>query len=325
MKAIVQDRYGPPELLRYADVERPAPAGGEVLVRVRAAALNHGDRVDLRGNPSIARLALGVRRPRIPIPGRAVAGTVEAAGTGVTALRPGDEVFGETVKRGFAEYVAVPAADLAVKPAGLTFEQAATLPVAATTALQALRLAGADGGGPPRRVLVNGASGGVGTFAVQLAIDFGHEVTAVCSARNAERATALGAAHVVDYAVEDVTRGTDRFDVIVDLAGGHPLSAMRRLLAPDGVYVASTGNGGPVLGPVPLLLAVLATAPLRGGRLRVLTARRSAEDLATLAALVEAGRLTPYVERTRPLRETADALRVLETEHARGKTVLTVA
>ncbi|GAA4257268.1 NAD(P)-dependent alcohol dehydrogenase [Dactylosporangium darangshiense] len=324
MKAIVQDRYGPPELLRYAEVERPAPAGGEVLVRVRAAALNHGDRVDLRGNPSIARLALGVRRPRIPILGRAVAGTVEAAGTGVTALRPGDEVFGETVKRGFAEYVAVPATDLAVKPAGLTFEQAATLPVAATTALQALRLAGADGGAS-RRVLVNGASGGVGTFAVQLAAHFGHEVTAVCSARNAERATALGAARVVDYAREDVTRGTDRFDVVVDLAGGHPLAAMRRVLTAGGVYIASTGNGGPVLGPVPRLLAVLTSAPLRGGRLRVLTNRRSAEDLATLAALVEAGRLTPYVERTRPLSETADALRVLETEHARGKTVLIVA
>ncbi|MGI5243803.1 NAD(P)-dependent alcohol dehydrogenase [Dactylosporangium sp. CA-139066] len=324
MKAIVQDRYGPPELLRYADVEHPVAAGGEVLVRVRAAALNHGDRVDLRGTPSIARLVLGVRRPRVPILGRAVAGTVEAVGAGVTAWRPGDEVFGETGKRGFAEYVTVPAGDLAAKPAALTFEQAATLPVAATTALQALRLAGAEGG-PARRVLVNGASGGVGTFAVQLAHGFGHAVTAVCSARNAERAAALGATRVVVYAREDVTGLAERFDVIVDLAGGHRLSAMRRLLAADGVYIASTGNGGPVLGPVPRLLAVAASSPLRGGRLRVLTARRSAKDLAELAALVEAGRLTPFVERTRPLSETADALRMLETEHARGKTVLTVA
>ena len=196
MKAIVQDRYGPPEMLRYADVEIPAPAEGEVLVRVRAAALNHSDRVDLRGAPSIARLVLGVRRPRVPILGRAVAGTVEAVGAGVTGWRPGDEVLGETAKRAFAEYVTVPARHLAAKPAALSFAQAATLPIAATTALQALRLAGAEAG-PSKQVLVNGASGGVGTFAVQLAHCFGHAVTAVCSARNAERAAALDRKSVV--------------------------------------------------------------------------------------------------------------------------------
>jgi NADPH:quinone reductase-like Zn-dependent oxidoreductase len=174
-------------------------------------------------------------------------------------------------------------------------------------------------------VLVNGASGGVGTFVVQLLHLHGHEVTAVCSARNAERATALGASRVVDYAREDVTRGNERYDVIIDLAGGHSLRAMRRLLAPGGVYVASFGTGGPVLGPLPSLLAILATAPVRGGRLRVLVGRPDAQDLAAVAALVETGRLIPYVEHTRPLSEAADALRAMETEHARGKTVLTVA
>ncbi|MFG2041814.1 NAD(P)-dependent alcohol dehydrogenase [Dactylosporangium sp. NPDC048998] len=323
MKAIVQDTYGSTDVLRYTDVERPDPGAGEVLVRVRAAALNHGDRVDLHGIPAIARLVLGVRRPRVPILGRAVAGTVERIGANVTAWRPGDEVLAETVKRAFAEYVAVPATALAAKPETVTFEQAATLPVSGTTALQAMRLAGVDTT-PGRSVLINGASGGVGTFAVQLAKVYGAHVTGVCSTRNAEHVRALGADRIVDYTREDLTRGTGRFDVIVDLAGSHPLGEMRRLLTPDGVYVASSGTGGPLLGPLPRLLAIVVTAPLRGGRLRTLTARPNAADLATLAGLVAAGRLTPVVERTRPLSETADALRVLETEHARGKTVLTV-
>jgi NADPH:quinone reductase-like Zn-dependent oxidoreductase len=314
-------RYGTPAELSWADVERPAPGPHDVLLRVHAASLNHADLFLLHGSPRIARLAFGVRRPKATILGRDVAGTVEAVGPQVTRFRPGDEVFGEVEQRGFAEYVAAPAAHLAAKPAGVSFADAATLPVAATTALQALRLART---GPGKTVLVNGASGGVGTFAVQLARNLGATVTGVCSTRNAELVQRLGAARVIDYTRTDLTAGTDRFDVIVDLAGSHRLAAMRRLLTPDGVYVASTGNGGPLLGPVPRLLALAVTAPFVGPGLRVLTSKRDVDDLALLAGMVERGELTPAIERTYPLHEAADALWHLEREHARGKIVLSL-
>jgi NADPH:quinone reductase-like Zn-dependent oxidoreductase len=322
MKAIVRDRYGSADVLRHADIERPEPGPGEVLVRVRAAALNHGDRVDLHGTPLIVRPFFGLRRPRRPVLGRAVAGTVAAVGAGVSAWRPGDEVLAETVTGGFAEHVAVPAGDLAAKPAAVTFEQAATLPVAGTTALQALRRAGVEAG---RAVLVNGASGGVGSFAVQLCKVYGAEVTAVCSTRNAAQARALGADRVIDYTRTDFTRDAQRFDAVIDLAGGHSIAAMRRLLALGGVYVASSGTGGRWLGPIPRLLVVALTGPLRGGRLRVLAAHGSAADLGTLTGLVADGRVTPVIERTVPLEGTAGAIRAWESEHARGKIVLTLA
>jgi NADPH:quinone reductase-like Zn-dependent oxidoreductase len=321
MKAVSYHRYGTPAELSWADVERPAPGPHDVLLRVHAASLNHADLFLLHGSPRIARLAFGVRRPKATILGRDVAGTVEAVGPQVTRFRPGDEVFGEVEQRGFAEYVAAPAAHLAAKPAGVSFADAATLPVAATTALQALRLART---GPEKTVLVNGASGGVGTFAVQLARNLGATVTGVCSTRNAELVQRLGAARVIDYTRTDLTAGTDRFDVIVDLAGSHRLAAMRRLLTPDGVYVASTGNGGPLLGPVPRLLALAVTAPFVGPGLRVLTSKRDVDDLALLAGMVERGELTPAIERTYPLHEAADALWHLEREHARGKIVLSL-
>jgi NADPH:quinone reductase-like Zn-dependent oxidoreductase len=321
MKAVSYHRYGTPAELSWSDVERPAPGPHDVLLRVHAASLNHADLFLLHGSPRIARLAFGVRRPKATILGRDVAGTVEAVGPQVTRFRPGDEVFGEVEQRGFAEYVAAPAAHLAAKPAGVSFADAATLPVAATTALQALRLART---GPGKTVLVNGASGGVGTFAVQLARNLGATVTGVCSTRNAELVQRLGAARVIDYTRTDLTAGTDRFDVIVDLAGSHRLAAMRRLLTPDGVYVASTGNGGPLLGPVPRLLALAVTAPFVGPGLRVLTSKRDVDDLALLAGMVERGELTPAIERTYPLHEAADALWHLEREHARGKIVLSL-
>ncbi|MET8339842.1 NAD(P)-dependent alcohol dehydrogenase [Streptosporangium canum] len=320
MKAIVYDEYGSAEVLRHTDVEKPAIGDDEVLVRVHAASINHGDLAAMHGSPALLRLAFGLRRPRQTILGRAVAGTVEAVGAKATGLRVGDDVFGEMSQRGFAEYVAAPVAHLAPKPAEVTFAQAATLPVAATTALQALRLGEA---GPGRTVLVNGASGGVGTFTVQLAKTLGAEATGVCSTRNMDLVRSIGAHHVIDYTREDVTRGAGRFDVVIDLAGNHRLSEFRRVLAPKGVYVSSSGAGGAVLGPLPRLIAATVTSPFLSQRLRGLAARRSAEDLTLLAGLVATGKITPVIERTYPLSETADAIRLLETEHARGKIVLT--
>ncbi|MER5419118.1 NAD(P)-dependent alcohol dehydrogenase [Streptosporangium roseum] len=209
---------------------------------------------------------------------------------------------------------------MAPKPAEVTFAQAATLPVAATTALQALRLGEA---GPGRTVLVNGASGGVGTFTVQLARTLGVEVTGICSTRNAELVRSIGAHHVIDHTREDVTRGSGRFDVVIDLAGNHRLSEFRRVLTPKGVYVSSSGAGGAVLGPLPRLIAAAATSPFLSQRLRGLASRRSTEGLPLLAGLVAVGKGTPVTERTYPLHETADAIRFLEAEHARGKIVLT--
>jgi NADPH:quinone reductase-like Zn-dependent oxidoreductase len=321
VKAIVYGTYGSADVLRYADVDPPTAGAGEVLVRVRAASLNFGDRAALHGEPRVIRLAIGLRRPKATILGRDVAGTVAAVGAGVTRFRVGDDVFGEMNQRGFAEYVAAEEAHLAPKPSGVTFEQAATLPVAGSTALQALRLAEVQ---PGQRVLVNGASGGVGTFTVQLARHLGAVVTGVCSTRNVELVRSIGADRVIDYTREDVTRSPDRYDVIVDLAGNHRLADIRRLLTPRGVYVCSTGTGGAVLGPLPRLLAVTAMSPVVSQRLRVLAQKRSVDDLTYLAELVGTGKLIPMIERTSPLSRTADAIRALEAEHAQGKVVLVV-
>ena len=321
MKAIAYHEYGPPEVLRYTDVAQPRIADHEVLVRVRAVSINRGDQFAMHGNPKIIRLAFGLRRPKATILGRDVAGVVAQVGTKVTRFKVGDEVFGEMSQRGFAEYVAAPEKRLAAKPSAVTFEQAATLPVAGMTALQAMRLGGVETG---TKVVVNGASGGVGTFAVQLAKTFGAEVTAVCSTRNIDLARSIGADHVIDYTREDFTHGPGRYDVIIDLAGTHTLTEFRRALKLRGVYVSSSGAGGAVLGPLPRLFAVLATSPFVSQRLRVLATKLDLEDLATLADLVAAGKISPVIERTYPLSETADAIRFLEAEHARGKVVLTV-
>ncbi|NRQ34077.1 NAD(P)-dependent alcohol dehydrogenase [Nonomuraea sp. NN258] len=319
MKAIVYQEYGSPDVVRHADVDRPVPAAGEVLVRVRAAALNHADLLTMRGTPRLLRLAFGMRRPKIPVLGRDIAGTVTELGPDVKDLQIGDDVFGETAQRGFAEYVAISVKRLARKPEQVTFEQAATLPVAGSTALQGLRLGAV---GPGTSVLVNGASGGVGTFTVQLAKALGAEVTGVCSSRNVELVRSLGADHVIDYTREDFTRGTRRFDVLIDMVGNHPISALRRVLTPRGIFIASSSAGGPVLGPIPRLLATVGLTPFVRQRLRVLTTRSTSEDLRTLAEFVAEGKLTPTIERTYPLSETVDALRLMEREHARGKIVL---
>ncbi|WP_214105961.1 NAD(P)-dependent alcohol dehydrogenase [Acrocarpospora catenulata] len=314
MKAIVYDRYGPPEVLRYADVDQPPVGPDEVRVRVHATSINFGDRAAIRGIPGLIRLAFGLRRPKHPIPGRDIAGTVDAVGANVTTLRPGDEVFGEVNQRGFAEYAVAPAAHLARKPAEVSFAQAATLPVAATTALQALRLGKAA---PGRTVLINGAAGGVGTFAVQLAKSMGATVTGACGPATVDLVRSLGADHVVDHTRESVT---GPFDVIVDLAGNHSLSAFRRMLTPKGVLVCSNGTGGRLLGPIPRLLAVALISPFVSQKLTSLVSKRDLDVLAQLGDLVATGALTPVIEATYPLADTAQAV----GRHARGKIVLTV-
>jgi len=321
MKALVYREYGSADVLRYEDIETPTIADDEVLVRVHAASLNFADRAALHGIPGLIRLAFGLRRPKATVLGRDIAGTVAAVGAAVTRFQVGDAVLGEMEQRGFAEYVAAKEGYLVAKPAGITFEQAATLPVAGMTALQAMRLGAV---GPGRTVLVNGATGGVGSFAVQLAKNLGAEVTGVCRTRNVDFVRALGADHVVDRAREDITASSRSFDVIVDLTGDHAVSRFRRALTRRGIFIASNGSGGRVVGPFPRLLRTLVLSLFVSQRLTGLVARRNLDDLTHLAELVASGRLTPAIERTYPLAETADALRFIESEHPRGKIVLTV-
>ncbi|MFF3616241.1 NAD(P)-dependent alcohol dehydrogenase [Streptomyces sp. NPDC002580] len=325
MKAITQDRYGSPDELSLRESAKPVPTGGQVLVRVRAVSLNAYDWHLLRGDPYLSRLAFGVRRPRQRIPGRDFAGVVEAVGADVSRLRPGDEVFGEA-DGAFAEYVCAPDDAVETKPAGLSFEQAAALPLAGNTALMGLRDAAPPLAGA--RVLVNGASGGVGTFAVQIAKAFGAEVTGVCSARNTDLVRSLGADHVIDYTTVDFTRTGRRHDVVLDLVGNHSLTAFRRALTPKGTLVLSGGGvfeGGSLFGPMSLILRGPALSPFVGQRIVRLTATRCAENLATLRELVESGKVMPVVDRTyASLSEVPEALRHLEVEHARAKIVVTV-
>ncbi|MEU1408143.1 NAD(P)-dependent alcohol dehydrogenase [Streptomyces sp. NPDC005728] len=323
MKALVQDRYGSPDVLELRDVDRPVPGDGEVLVRVRAAGLNAYDWHLMRGDPYVARLALGPRAPRARIRGRDFAGEVAAVGRNVRDLRPGDEVFGE-VDGTFAEYVCVPDAWVERKPASLTFEQAAALPLAGNTALRGLRdVAGVR---PGQHVLVNGASGGVGTFAVQIAKALGAEVTGVCSTRNAELVRSLGADHVVDYTREDFTRGGRRYDVVLDLAANHGIVGLRRALSPTGTLVlGSGGRSGQFLGAPVLILKGLVLSPFVRQRLRPLIGPAPGKAvLADLRELADSGRLAPVIDRTYPLGEAPEAIRYLEEEHARGKVVVTV-
>lgn len=323
MRAIVQHSYGGPEVLRLEDVAVPAPPGRkEVLVEVRAVSVNHGDLAVVTGQPYVLRLAFGLRRPRVAIRGRDLAGVVVAVGDEVTRFRPGDEVYAETPRGSFAELALVPERLLAPKPANLTFEQAAAIPVAGVTALQGLRDVGQVR--PGQKVLVNGASGGVGTFAVQLTRALGAEVTGVCSTRNLELVRSLGADHVVDYTREDVTRRGARYDVVLDLVGNHPLADCRRLLTPDGILVLSSGGGGPVVGPLGRYLRALLLSPVVGQRLRVHAAKPRHEDLDALRELVEGGGVTPAIERTFPLQDTAEAVRFFAEQHARAKLVITV-
>jgi NADPH:quinone reductase-like Zn-dependent oxidoreductase len=323
MKAVLQPAYGSPEVLRQADVDRPVIHDDGVLVKVIAGALNKGDWLLLTGKPYLLRAAFGLRKPTQPIPGMAMAGRVEAVGRNVDTFQVGDEVFGEINRGGFAEYVCVTAKEVAHKPARLSFEEAAALPVAATTALQGLRDAGKLQ--PGQSVLINGAAGGVGTFAVQIAKALGAEVTGVCSAPNVELVRSIGADHVIDYGRQDFTRGDCRYDVIFDLVGNQPLSACRRVLTERGRFVASAGGAENAwIGPMFLILTGLASNLFSSQAYVSLMARPNKDDLVTLCGLVDAGRVNPVIDRRYPLEELPEAMRHLGRGHSRGKSVITV-
>jgi NADPH:quinone reductase-like Zn-dependent oxidoreductase len=326
MRAIVHHEYGDPGVLRLADIPIPVIGDRQVLVAVRASSVNMGDLATVTGRPTLIRAVTGLRRPRAPVPGRDIAGVVEAVGAAVTGLRPGDEVYGEAAQA-YAEHAAVSPDQLAPKPVNLTFEQAGTVPLAGLTAWQALERAGIT---PGQRVLVNGASSGVGHFAVQIAVAQGAEVTGVCSGRNAQLVSSLGASHVIDYQGCDYTTLGTQYDVIVDVVVTHPLADNRRVLAPTGVYLSvgtapATGPGeGGLLGPIPAIAGVVVRSMTsRSQRLAVVSATPN-RGIRQLTALIESGSVTPSIERTYPLAEVPDALRHLATHHARGKLAITV-
>ena len=324
MKAIVQDRFGAPDVLSLREVDQPAVAPGNVLVRVHAASVNAADWHFMRGDPYLARLSLGLRSPKVKVRGRDFAGLVTAVGDGVTGLRPGDEVYGETDGT-LAEYVSVPDAVVDRKPANLSWEQAAAVPLAANTALMGLREASAVQ--PGQRVLVNGASGGVGTFAVQIAKAFGAHVTAVCSTRNVDLVRKLGADDVIDYTRDDFVRAGQRYDIVFDLVGNRSLADLRRVLTATGALVLSGGGvskGGSLVGPMGLIIRGALVSRFIKQRLVVLQAKQSKGNLAALRDLIESGKVTPVIDRSYPLAEAADAIRYLESEHARAKVVITV-
>jgi NADPH:quinone reductase-like Zn-dependent oxidoreductase len=324
MKAIVQERFGPPDVLRLVDTDLPEFEADDVLVRVHAAALNPYDWHMLRGDPLIARLmGVGLTKPKARVAGVDAAGRVETVGANVRGLQPGDQVLG-FCQGAFAEYARARADRVVPKPARLTFEQAAAVPMAALTALQGIRDAGQVRAG--HRVLVNGAAGGVGTYAVQIGAALGTEVTGVCSTGNVELVRSIGAAHVVDYTTEDFTEGPTRYDVILDNVGNRPLRRLRRALTPTGILVLNAGGSpGHVVGAVGSIVRAVVVNGFVRQRLQPLTAKQKREDLLTLTALIEDGKLTPVLDRTYPLADTAEGLRHVEQGHARGKVVITVA
>jgi NADPH:quinone reductase-like Zn-dependent oxidoreductase len=322
MKATVYDRYGSPEVLELRDIDTPVVKDDQVLVKVHAASVNPLDWHNMRGVPYLMRAAGGLAKPKNTGLGADVAGRVEAAGRNVTQFQPGDEVFGMSI-RTLAEYVCVSELGVVRKPANLTFEQAAAVPVAALTALQGLRDKGQLK--PGQKVLVNGAAGGVGTFAVQIAKSFGAEVTGVCSTRNVDLVRSIGADQVIDYTQEDFTRTGQTYDLIFDAAGYRSLSDCRRVLSPNGILVmCGAGDGRSSLRIGARMLNALLLS--RFGRQKFVSfmAKRNSDDLVVLSELIEAGKLMPVIDRRYPLSEVPDAIRYLEEGHARGKVVITV-
>ena len=323
MKAIVQDSYGGADVLELRDIDKPEIADDEVLVRVHAAGVDRGVWHVMTGLPYPIRLAgYGFRAPRNGVLGMDVAGVVEAVGKDVSRFQPGDEVFG-IGKGAFAEYARVPENKLAPKPANLTFEQAAVVSISGSTALQAVRDHGRVK--PGQKVLVIGASGGVGTYAVQLAKAFGAQVTAVCSTAKMDMVRSLGADHVIDYTGEDFADGQQRYDVIVDIGGNASLSRLRRALTPRGTLVITGGEtDGRWLGGSDRQIRALMLSPFVGQKLGTFIASENHEDLLVLTELIEAGKVTPAIDRTYPLSEVPNAIRYLKEGHARGKVVITV-
>jgi NADPH:quinone reductase-like Zn-dependent oxidoreductase len=337
MKAAVYTRYGPPEVVQIVDVEMPVPKDNEVLIEVRAASVNPLDGGLMKGRPYSARILLGLRKPKDTRPGRDVAGQVEACGRNVTQFKPGDEVFGSCIsdpqdsgasvwvhcQGAFAEYVCAPESTLVTKPDNVTFEQAASAPLAAFTALQGLRDKGQIQ--PGQKVLINGAAGGVGTFAVQIAKSFGAEVTGVCSTRNVDMVRSIGADHVMDYTQEDFTKSGQRYDVIFDCVLNHSLSACRRVLNPKGIYIGVGGSGSRwMIGLLAPLIKALVLSPFVSQKLVSVMAKPSKEDLTIMRELMATGKVTPVVDRCYSLSEVPEAIRYLEEKHARGKVVITL-
>jgi NADPH:quinone reductase-like Zn-dependent oxidoreductase len=319
MRAIVQDTYGSAEVLQLRNIDKPEIGADEVLVRVHAASIHVGDWILMTGSPFVMRLATGLRRPKNSVPGTDVAGTVEAVGGDVKRLRPGDEVFG-WCSGAFAEYASATEDHFVKKPANLTFEQAAAIGVSASTALQLLR----DDGKVQRgqKVLVNGASGGVGTFAVQIAKAFGAEVTAVTSTKNVEMVHAIGADHVIDYTREDFTTGAERYDLILDNVGNHSMARTRRPLTPSGTLISNGGghSDGKLIRTVRTMLVSMVVRRQAGPTVKT----QNHGDLVALRDLVEAGKVTPVIDRTYPLTETPRAIGHVAAGHARGTVVIAV-
>ena len=323
MKAVVNETYGSPDVLQLKEVQKPAPKAGEVLVKIRAASANAADWHLLRPDPFLVRLEMGLFKPKNTILGGDIAGVVEAVGSGVMTFKPGDAVYGDLSGCGmgaYAEYVSVPEKYLALKPANISFEQAAAIPLAGITALQGLRDAGKMQ--PGQKVLINGASGGVGTFAVQIAKALGAEVTAVCSTGKVEMVRSLGADHVIDYKKENFTLGSQKYDLIVAANGYHTLFQYRRVLNPTGIYV---GIGGTTAQIFQALLLGPLVSMLGRQKFRSQVAKPNRADLDFMTTLVEAGKVSPVIDRTYPLAEVPDAIRYLETGHAQGKVVINIA
>jgi NADPH:quinone reductase-like Zn-dependent oxidoreductase len=326
MKAIVCDKYGAPDVLELREVDKPVVKDDEVLVRVHATSVNPADWHFLTGTPYIVRLAgsgmgFGPRKPKHQILGLDLAGRVEAVGGNVTQFRPGDEVFGAH-NSAYAEYVCVPLDGIAPKPANLTFEQAAAVPIAGVTALQGLRDKGQIQ--PGQQVLIIGASGGVGTFAVQLAKSFGADVTGVCSTRNLDLVRSIGADQVIDYTQEDFTLTGRRYDLIFQVAGNNSLADCRRALTPEGTLVLSSGEGGRLLGPMGRIIRAPVLSRFGSQKLVGLTAKQTKKDLVVLKELMEGGKVTPVIDRRYTLAEVPEALRYQGEGQAQGKTVITV-
>ncbi len=322
MKAAVYNRYGPPDVVQIKEVEKPVPTDNEVLIKVRAASVNPLDWHFMRGTPYILRIQAGLRKPKDKRLGVDVAGQVEAAGRNVTQFKPGDEVFG-SCRGAFAEYACTSESALVMKSHNVTFEQAASAPVAAFTALQGLRDKGQIQ--PGQKVLINGAAGGVGTFAVQIAKSIGADVTGICSTKSVDMLRSIGADHVVDYTHEDFTKSGQRYDLFFDCVGNHSLSASRGVLTSQGIYIAVGGPSGRwMIGPLTRAITAHVLSRFVSQKLVMVLAKPSQKDLTVVRDLMEAGRATPVIDKRYRLSEVPDAIRYLEAGHARGKVVITL-